>query len=89
MTCTHIKLPGGTRAIVCGRSSKPPRCLWCEEGPGTLLCDWKLGAGRTCDNPICGAHAKEVAPDKHLCPDHQSAYAQWRAQREHRKEGAT
>lgn len=45
-------------------------------------CDWKLGAGGACDNPLCDDHANQVAPDKHLCPDHQVAYAEWKARKE-------
>lgn len=36
----------------------------------TLLCDWPLEGGGTCDAPLCPEHGTEVAPDKHLCPRH-------------------
>jgi len=78
MDCTHVKLPGGLTAIVCGRGMKTPRrlCRWCR-APAPLLCDWKLAGGRTCDKEICAAHAFEVEPDKHLCPAHVIAYRRW------------
>jgi hypothetical protein len=77
MTCDRVKLPGGGMAIVCSRSRRTPRCRWCTTTPGTFQCDWKLGKGKTCDKYICAQHAQEVAPDKHLCPEHQKAYKAW------------
>lgn len=65
--------------IACGRGPKRKRC---ECGnPGPLLCDWKVGRGKTCDKPICHHHAQHVADDKDLCPEHQIAYAEWLAKR--------
>lgn len=80
MTCETVIIDG-VAAIVCdGRRRKRQRC---ECGSGaTLLCDWKLAGGKTCDRPICAEHAEEVAPDKHLCREHQTAFAEWRAKRE-------
>ncbi len=80
MRCTHVKLPGGVRAIVCG--SRPPikHCTACDQ-VAPFLCDWKTGPGKTCDLPICVAHAERVADDKHLCPKHSRAWEQWQAQR--------
>lgn len=80
MSCETVKFPGGA-AIVCSR--RPPRCAWCSPAkPSAFLCDWKVAKGRTCDKAICSAHAKEVAKDKHLCPEHQKAYEAWLARRE-------
>jgi hypothetical protein len=31
----------------------------------------------TCDAPICGQHAKQVARGKHLCQRHQVPYELW------------
>ncbi len=39
-------------------------------GISTLLCDWKLEAGGTCDAPLCEAHGVQVGDDLHLCPIH-------------------
>jgi hypothetical protein len=90
MPCDHVNL-GGSGVIVCSRGRKPKRCGWCA-AEGTLLCDWKVGRRkgsgepRTCDKPICQAHAQEVAHDKHLCPEHQEAYRQWQAKQQEKVE---
>jgi hypothetical protein len=80
MHCTRVKLSGGVSAIVCG--SRPPikHCTACDQ-VAPFLCDWKTGDGKTCDLPICGVHAERVGDDKHLCPKHSKAWAQWQAQR--------
>ena len=36
--------------------------------PSDYLCDGPGPARRTCDRPLCGAHATQTGPDKHLCP---------------------
>lgn len=78
MKCSTVKLPNGTVAIVCGKT----RVVTCACGrPAPYLCDWKIGTGKTCDKPLCKEHALRVAPDKDLCPDHQRAYAEWKARR--------
>lgn len=76
MPCTHVTLPGGQRAIVCGPRRRPKLCA-CGQ-PATLLCDWKVPAKKsgTCDRPICEACTHSPAPDKDLCTDHA---AQWKA----------
>lgn len=77
MAYEHIKFPDGTTAIICGmRGSKK----FCSCGRvADLLCDWKVKTKKsgTCDRPICRDHALEVAPDKHLCQEHQRAWADW------------
>lgn len=84
MKCTTIKLPDGGMAIACSRGRKTERCRWCERTPGVFLCDWKIGkkdsgAPKTCDKPLCAKHALEVAPEKHICPEHVPAYNAWLA----------
>jgi len=51
-----------------GQRGKPPmvRCL----GISSLLCDWPLEGGGTCDAPLCPDHATAIGPDRHLCPLH-------------------
>jgi hypothetical protein len=34
--------------IVCGRSKTPKPCHFCGQ-PGSRLCDWPVGKGKTCD----------------------------------------
>lgn len=76
--CEHLHFPDGT--IVCGL----PKRKFCACGrPADYLCDWKVAAKEsgTCDRPICAAHAKQVAPGKHLCPEHRGRWDEW--QRKH------
>ena len=81
MPCTHVKLPGGVSASVCGSGRpRPTYCTACDK-VAPFRCDWKTGGGKTCSLPICIHHAEQVAEDKHLCPKHSKAWAQWRAQR--------
>lgn len=81
MHCAHVKLPNGMSAIVCtsGRAGLV-LCTACDRR-APLLCDWKTGKSKTCDLPICAVHAEEVGENKHLCPRHSKAWAQWQAQR--------
>jgi hypothetical protein len=74
MPCHHVNIDG-ISAIVCTGRQRRKRCACGAVAP--YLCDWKMGAGKTCDRPICQAHAEEVAKDKHLCPEHQAAYVAW------------
>lgn len=41
MACEFIPMPGGGHAIICGRSTKRPRCRSCGR-PAGLACDWKM-----------------------------------------------
>lgn len=65
-------------AIICGTRHKTRYCACGRECK--FLCDWKVRARKsgTCDAPICEAHAKQVAPGKHLCPLHQGKYDEWK-----------
>lgn len=86
MKCNTVNLTGGGKAFVCTRGRATPRCRWCERTPGVFLCDWKIGkkdngSPKTCDKPLCAAHAREVAPEKHICPEHVPAYNAWLAAR--------
>jgi hypothetical protein len=77
MTCTHVTLPDGTRAIVCGPRKRTAKCK-CGQ-PSTLLCDWKVPErlSGTCDKPICASCTFSPAPDKDLCPEHATAFKAW------------
>lgn len=76
MHCAHVKLPGGATAIVCSNRRDVHACTRCGALAG-LQCDWKMGESRTCDRWICGDHALEVGPEKHLCPEHSQAFRRW------------
>lgn len=76
--CLRMPMPDGTAMIVCGTREKRKFCA-CGRACD-FLCDWKVDGKKsgTCDAPICKHHAQQVGPDKHLCPLHQKAYADWR-----------
>ncbi|WOI45887.1 hypothetical protein [Acidovorax sp. BLS4] len=33
-----------------------------------FLCDGRAEGRSTCDAPLCEAHARQIGPDRHLCP---------------------
>ena len=83
-------------AIVCGRRVQRRRCacgaiagLQCDwkippprgRPPLTKGVVRSAGGFRTCDAWICDDCAQEVGPNKHLCPEHQVAYIEWKARR--------
>lgn len=76
MPCDRIKL-GDSTMIVCSRGRRR-RCCACYL-QGGFQCDWKVSKTKTCDAFICAEHAQQVAPEKHLCPEHQETYKAWRA----------
>ena len=78
MPCTTAKTAGGF-AIVCSGRQALPRCTCGERAP--LLCDWKIGEGKTCDRPICTHCTVSPALGKDLCPDHAAAWKAWKAER--------
>ncbi len=79
MPCTPIKL-GDANAIVCTRGrSKGKRC---SHGGcfrvHTVLCDFKLANGKTCDAPLCKAHAHHTGDDTDYCLPHAEVMAELR-----------
>jgi len=64
-------------SVVFTRYAKPPlkKCRWCQH-LCTKLCDFVISPPeqvthrRTCDAPMCDAHAKSVGPNLDYCPDH-------------------
>lgn len=80
MTCHHVQLPNGARAIVC-TTSRGRRCRCGARAD--LLCDWKVPGRKsgTCDRPICASCAVSPAPGKDLCPDHAREFELWKAAR--------
>jgi hypothetical protein len=77
MSCEHIHFPDGSSVIICGlRRTKK----FCSCGRiADFECDWKVPSRKsgTCDHGICKAHAQQVGPEKHLCQEHQKAWADW------------
>lgn len=86
------KFPDGTDYHVhfgtAGNKKAAPPCLCKREDqshcgiPAPFLCDWKVGGGKTCDRPMCDAHAFQVDTDKHLCPQHRELYEAWKKAKE-------
>jgi len=56
-------------AIVCSRGPRAKPCAYCRDA-STKLCDHVLPNGRTCDKPLCPAHAFHVTPTFDYCPAH-------------------
>ena len=79
--CDELKLPGGLTVLVCLRGSKSKFCACGREA--RFVCDWKVRGSKsgTCDRLLCVQHAKQVAPLKQLCPEHQRCWEEW--QRRH------
>jgi hypothetical protein len=70
----HLKLSGkakNTKACreVIDLDGKKALCL----GIGAFLCDHRMDDGKTCDRPLCDAHAMQVGPNRHLCHEHAAA----------------
>jgi hypothetical protein len=69
---------GKTSGFICTRGRQPrAKCFYCSK-PHDRLCDAKVSDKRTCDRKLCTQHARRVAPERDLCPDHDT--------REHRGE---
>jgi hypothetical protein len=79
--CEHVVMPNGDRGLICGVRGGGSPALHCFCGRAAeALCDWKVPAKKsgTCDSPICGLHSKQVARGKHLCPEHQRSFEDWK-----------
>lgn len=73
MKCSTIKLDNGAVAIVCG----PRRVHKCFCGRvATLLCDYEIKPGDTCDAYICRHCATSLDRGRHLCQEHASLHEQ-------------
>jgi hypothetical protein len=70
----NLPKPCGERIVVNG---KEVTCLF----PSDYLCDGPGAGARTCDRPLCGAHATQTGPNKHLCPACRTAAADASGQR--------
>lgn len=97
MGCDYVRI-GDTTAIVCsrGRRSKAraPKCVACSKLAAAFQCDWilrrtpKIQGGKQslepvrCDAHLCADHAREIAPNKHVCPVHSITFDNWKKERE-------
>ncbi len=62
-------------AIICSRNEPRKRCAYCQEW-STILCDFPIGNGKTCDRPTCRTHAKNVGPNRDYCEEHARAVSE-------------
>lgn len=62
-----IPMKDGGRAYL--RGDLGPHCAHCAD-VGTLLCDYPVGDGKTCDQALCEIHATELGTNLHYCPAH-------------------
>lgn len=51
------------------RGDLGPWCTCCR-AVSEYLCDYPVGAGKTCSLPLCPDHASAVGDDTHYCPSH-------------------
>lgn len=66
MPCYVKENPYG-RMFICGEMG--PHCAECGDC-SSFLCDYPVGDSKTCDRPLCEAHANPVAPNMHYCTAH-------------------
>lgn len=67
------KLPKPCVAVI-GISSIHAEETYCL-AMSAYLCDGPGEPGRTCDKPLCEAHATRIGKNKHLCPDCRAKHA--------------
>lgn len=75
MPCYVTKSREGGTMFICGDLG--PHCADCA-GFGDFLCDYPVGDGKTCDRPICGEHATEIAPEVHYCAGHMKLWEEFK-----------
>lgn len=66
------KLPPACRARVrVGKAGLDAafECVLCL-APSSFLCDFPIDNKKSCDMPLCQAHAGQVGPNKNHCPEH-------------------
>lgn len=69
MACHDIKMPDGTRGVVCIRERRR-RCVACGELGAERLCDGKKPGKKsgTCDAPVCVRCSFSPAKEVDYCP---------------------
>ncbi len=76
MTTYITRLGNGNIAFING--SLGPHCADCTR-VATLLCDYPVGEGKTCDRHMCEAHATEIKPQIHYCKGHNERWLEFKA----------
>ena len=74
MTCYQKVAPEGSLFLCGDIGSHCAECGWV----GDYLCDYPVGEEKTCDRPLCGAHAHEIAPGLHYCAAHLTLWEAFR-----------
>jgi len=74
MPCYLVPMKDGGQMFMCGNLGD--HCADCGDVSG-FLCDYPVGDGKTCDRPMCEAHANEIAPDLHYCIQHLKMYREF------------
>lgn len=74
MRGSKLPAPCGEKVQLDGKAQV---CLVASE----FLCDGPGTTRRTCDRPLCKAHATQTGPNKHLCPACRNAAADASGQR--------
>lgn len=77
MPCYIERTKCGGQMIICGNLGPHCAAEKCSAGAG-YLCDYPVGDNKTCDLPLCGSHAYEVAPNIHYCPGHLVLWKEFR-----------
>lgn len=58
------------RVFLRGKMGPHCSCGWvCS-----ILCDYPVGNGKTCDRKLCEDCSHLIAPDTHYCADHKAAW---------------
>jgi len=74
MACRTTLMDDGSLMFICGEGMKDaPICREC----GNLadnLCDFPIGADKTCDGRLCEHHSLLVMENTHYCPAHAKEY---------------
>jgi hypothetical protein len=71
MACTFVRDGNGLGMMVCGSRQPQRPCKFCGGGGKVeKLCDFPIGAKKTCDAGMCAKCATSVGPDRDFCPKH-------------------
>ena len=65
MKGTRLPAPCSARTLITGKEQ-----VCAAVAPSAYLCDGANEANRsgTCDAPLCELHARQIGPNRHLCP---------------------
>lgn len=64
-----VNLPGVGTVHIKMAKPRTRKCVRCGHA-GTILCDFPIGAKKTCDAALCGSCAVSGGEDVDYCPHH-------------------